>query len=836
MSINIGDGVLRLIADPTGVDRELGQMGRKGARAGKQVTAGLKPVSASLSNIKKLVLGVTAAFVAWQAVRIIRDATKAALEFGKQFANVATIINTQTPKGVKQLQILKQQILALRPELGSATDLTKGLYQALSAGVEPAQAVKLVGEAALFAKAALTDTLTAVDVMTTVMNAYGLSADKAASISSVLFKTIEEGKITGEQLSSSLGRVISTAAQLNIDLPELNAAIATMTKTGVPAAEAMTTMSAILRTFTSPEATKRFDELGISQAKLRDIIAKDGLNAALEELDKRLKGDTAATTNLFRESEAQKGIFILLGKGADEYKRTLGVLKKAQEEATATSIAAAKVFATMKARLETISVTVSKELTIAFMNLEPAINAVLTSLGATGASGENLRIILNAVAFSITFLTQVLLLGKGVVEAFLLGLERMNLAWLEFQQRLLGATARFTNLNRRVREARNVVDDLSNAMQTDLEQIGKLEAKLAELGQDLELVADEGPRAASALDEIGAAAGRVGPSFDLAAAGVARFRGENAALIEQFEQARFKQSLEELNQGLGEIPLNLELATEGIGAFVEPTEEQLEAMRKRLEETGISFTDLGQQATDAFNQIAGAVQGSGGVMLRILGLIVGQIFRNIAANQAIAASTVATEAAKKGATIKAIKDIALVRTIFETAAGFSALARLDFFAAAKHFAAAGFFGAVGALQIAAVAGAFGGGRGGGGAPGAGAEGAAPVRGQVAGDTSGGGTLEVERRLQEGGIITRPTLALLGEQAPRIPEVVIPLRRNRAGGIELDEGGGVTIVQHFHIEGVISADVLEDVIEQINKYVRDNDGHLQASDSFNVTSK
>jgi TP901 family phage tail tape measure protein len=820
MSINIGDGVLRLIADPTGVDRELGQMGRKGARAGKQVTAGLKPVSASLSNIKKLVLGVTAAFVAWQAVRIIRDATKAALEFGKQFANVATIINTQTPKGVKQLQILKQQILALRPELGSATDLTKGLYQALSAGVEPAQAVKLVGEAALFAKAALTDTLTAVDVMTTVMNAYGLSADKAASISSVLFKTIEEGKITGEQLSSSLGRVISTAAQLNIDLPELNAAIATMTKTGVPAAEAMTTMSAILRTFTSPEATKRFDELGISQAKLRDIIAKDGLNAALEELDKRLKGDTAATTNLFRESEAQKGIFILLGKGADEYKRTLGVLKKAQEEATATSIAAAKVFATMKARLETISVTVSKELTIAFMNLEPAINAVLTSLGATGASGENLRIILNAVAFSITFLTQVLLLGKGVVEAFLLGLERMNLAWLEFQQRLLGATARFTNLNRRVREARNVVDDLSNAMQTDLEQIGKLEAKLAELGQDLELVADEGPRAASALDEIGAAAGRVGPSFDLAAAGVARFRGENAALIEQFEQARFKQSL----------------ATEGIGAFVEPTEEQLEAMRKRLEETGISFTDLGQQATDAFNQIAGAVQGSGGVMLRILGLIVGQIFRNIAANQAIAASTVATEAAKKGATIKAIKDIALVRTIFETAAGFSALARLDFFAAAKHFAAAGFFGAVGALQIAAVAGAFGGGRGGGGAPGAGAEGAAPVRGQVAGDTSGGGTLEVERRLQEGGIITRPTLALLGEQAPRIPEVVIPLRRNRAGGIELDEGGGVTIVQHFHIEGVISADVLEDVIEQINKYVRDNDGHLQASDSFNVTSK
>ncbi|KKL12497.1 hypothetical protein LCGC14_2535180, partial [marine sediment metagenome] len=208
----------------------------------------------------------------WQAIRILKDAAKAAIEFGKQFANVATLINTQTPVGVRQLKILKQQIFELRPELGSATDLTRGLYQALSAGVAPAQAVRLVGEAALFAKAALTDTLTAVDVMTTVMNAYGLSADKAASVSSVLFKTIELGKITGEELSSSLGRVISAAAQLNIDLPELNAGIATMTKSGISAAEAMTTMVAILRTFTTPEATKRFEELGISQADPRHHI------------------------------------------------------------------------------------------------------------------------------------------------------------------------------------------------------------------------------------------------------------------------------------------------------------------------------------------------------------------------------------------------------------------------------------------------------------------------------------------------------------------------------------------------------------------------------------
>jgi hypothetical protein len=208
--------------------------------------------------------------------------------------------------------------------------------------------------------------------------------------------------------------------------------------------------------------------------------------------------------------------------------------------------------------------------------------------------------------------------------------------------------------------------------------------------------------------------------------------------------------------------------------------------------------------------------------------------RNIAANQALAASTIATDKDKKGAIIKSIKDIALVKAIFETGMGFAALGRLDFFAAAKHFAAAGFFGAVGALQIAAVAGAFGGGRGGGGAPGAGAEAAAPVRGQLAGATTGGGEpLEVERRMAVGGLITRPTLAMLGERGP---EIVVPISRatRAAGGEEV--GPGPTIINNFTIGGMISPDVLEDVIEQINNWIKQHDGYLQASDSFNVTQR
>jgi TP901 family phage tail tape measure protein len=832
MAINLGDAVLSFRVDDAPLNSAVAGLGPKVRRASREAEKGLSGFGAGLRRIKQLALGVGLVFVGWKVIQVLKDAAKAAIEFGKEFANVATLINTQTPVGVKQLKILKQQIFELRPELGSATELTRGLYQALSAGVAPAQAVRLVGEAALFAKAGLTDTLTAVDVLTTVINAYGLSVEKAASVSSVLFKTIEEGKITGEELSSSLGRVISAAAQLNIDLPELNAGIATMTKSGISAAEAMTTMVAILRTFTTPEATKRFEELGISQAKMRDIIAKDGLNAALQELGKLLKGDTAATTNLFRETEAQKGIFILLGKGADEYKRALGVLKKAQEDATATTIAADKQFDTLDERFKAITVTIEKEFIIAFENMSPAIEAVLVSFGTLGARGENLRIILNAVAWSIISLTQVFIFWKGLVEGVILTIFQARLAIAEFVLSNETLFRTFGILAIGVTQLRETVDNLKGSIKTDIDLIEKLEIQLAKMSQELEFVAETGEKTKKTLDDLGGAAAGVGFKFDLAAAGIARFRGENAALIEQFEAARFKQSLEELNQGLGEIPLNLELAAEGIGVFVEPTEEQLEAMRQALADTGISFTDMAQQATDAFNQIAGSVQGAGGVMLRVMGLIVGQILRNIAMNQALAASTTATEAAKAGSIIKAVKEIALVKAIFEMGEGFADLAKQQYWKAAKHFAASAFYGAVGALQVAAVAGAFGGGREGGGAPGAGA-GAAPVRGQVAGDTAE--PLEVERRMQAGGIITRPTLALLGEQAPAIKEAVIPFRTNQPGGVEegAGAGGGLTLI----VEGtIISADTLLELMQQMSELVRSGDAPLQASDSFNVVSR
>ena len=344
---------------------------RRGTRAAATMTT-------TLGSLRSMAAGVGVAFGLWQVTRILGSATRAAIDFEAEFANVSTLMNTETPKGVKQLKLLEEQILALDSRLGGATELTRGLYQALSAGVEPAKAVRFVGEAALFAKAGLTDIFTAVDLLTTVINAYGKSTEDAAAVSSTLFKIVELGKTTVGLLAGSFGRLAPTAAQLNIELPQLGATLTTLTKAGLSTAEAMTAMAAILNVFVAPEAKQRLDELGISQEKLRDIITKEGLNAALRELNILLKGDTAATAALFREREAQKGIFTLLGKGTRSYAKDLETLTKAQEDATATMIAAEKQFDTTKSKISELSGELEK-LKIA-LNLDEAAERAVIAL------------------------------------------------------------------------------------------------------------------------------------------------------------------------------------------------------------------------------------------------------------------------------------------------------------------------------------------------------------------------------------------------------------------------------------------------------------------------
>ena len=111
--------------------------------------------------------------------------------------------------------------------LTNEIDANTAAYQLLSAGVSDAAGIqKTLTASVKLAKAGFTDTATAVDGLTTVINAYGLSTAQAAKVADQFAQKQNDGKITIGQYAEKIGKVAPIAAALGISLEEVNAALA----------------------------------------------------------------------------------------------------------------------------------------------------------------------------------------------------------------------------------------------------------------------------------------------------------------------------------------------------------------------------------------------------------------------------------------------------------------------------------------------------------------------------------------------------------------------------------------------------------------------------------
>ena len=98
----------------------------------------------------------------------------------------------------------------------------------------------------------MTDTATAADAITTILNSYGLSAEHAQSVSDLLFSVVKRGKTTFAELAPQIGLVASVASSAGVSLDEMGAALATMTRSGVRSERAVTALNAIVMSFLKP--------------------------------------------------------------------------------------------------------------------------------------------------------------------------------------------------------------------------------------------------------------------------------------------------------------------------------------------------------------------------------------------------------------------------------------------------------------------------------------------------------------------------------------------------------------------------------------------------------
>jgi phage-related protein len=168
-------------------------------------------------------------------------------------------------------------VTALSSELGvSQSVLTGGLYQALSAGVPRENVFEFMRVATQASIAGTTDAETAVDGLTTIINAFGLQSTDAQRVADAMFTAVKGGKTTFDELSNAMFQAAPIAASVGLEFEEVLGAVAALTGQGTPTSVAMTQIRATLSEL-SKEGTKVSDVFkDAAGVGFRDFIAQGG--------------------------------------------------------------------------------------------------------------------------------------------------------------------------------------------------------------------------------------------------------------------------------------------------------------------------------------------------------------------------------------------------------------------------------------------------------------------------------------------------------------------------------------------------------------------------------
>ena len=269
------------------------------------------------------------------------------------------------------MSTIESDIMALSRSTGQgAGDLTEATYQAISASVDTAYAVKFVDEANKLAVGGFTQQATAADVLTTAINAYGLAVSEATQVSDMLITTQNLGKTTVDELAQNMGRVIPLAAAYNVEMDNLSTGYAILTKNGIATAESTTYLKSMLNELGdtgSAVAGVLQEQTGQSFAQLTE--SGYSLGDVLTVIGDSVNGDTTAFNNLWGSQEAGIGALALFNAGAAEFNSTLG---KMQDSAGATE----KAYMTMTNTTE----HAQKRMQNAFSNLGITIGSQLNPI------------------------------------------------------------------------------------------------------------------------------------------------------------------------------------------------------------------------------------------------------------------------------------------------------------------------------------------------------------------------------------------------------------------------------------------------------------------------
>lgn len=374
--------------DKTKIDKFSDGIGKAGEKAGK-VSDKMKPASIAMTGF-----GTAAAMTA--------------IGFEEGMAKVSTIANdTEVP-----LDDLKKGIMDLSNQTGISSDeIANNVYDAISAGQKTGDAVNFVSNSTKLAKAGFAEAGQSLDILTTILNSYGMKASEVTKVSDTLIQTQNLGKVTVGELSADMGKVIPTAKSLDVNLSQVASGYAIMTAKGVKCAETTTYMNSM------------FNELGksgtVAQKALKEATGKTfpelmksgkSVGDVLNSMNEYAKKNKKSLSDMFGSAEAGKAALLLSENGGKDFNN---MLKQMNDSSGATEKAFKKMSSTTQYSL-TAALNQGKNALIGFgdviapfVSLAAQVLSKVTSLFNNMSLGQKKLV----VGFGATFVGSNILLG-----------------------------------------------------------------------------------------------------------------------------------------------------------------------------------------------------------------------------------------------------------------------------------------------------------------------------------------------------------------------------------------------------------------------------------------
>tara|TARA_R100001163_G_C5067080_1_gene205942 strand:- start:588 stop:2702 length:2115 start_codon:yes stop_codon:yes gene_type:complete len=373
------------------------KVSEKGA---KKTATALKSVGSAVKDV-----GVKAG-IATAGIGVL--SAKLAGDFQKSLLEVSTLTGDFSDVALKKMSRELRQVAS---DSGLALDsISKAKYDIVSAGFSgAAESAEVLRVSAQLAVGGVTSAAEAADLLTTSLNAMGLSSADTQRVADDLFTTVQLGKTTIGELSATLGQVLPFANAAGLSLSGVGAAMATLTASGISTAQSATALRSAIQSLQSPTdqsktlmrdmgiEIKRFDDGSIDL--INTVKQFQGLDAdTMRKLIPRVEGILAIQTM------AQN--FDKLSGNVERFaNRTGSASEKAFEQM---SKGFNTQFAKLKNNVQSIMITIGDVIIEQVQPFVEDANEELSELGNIGFDhmakviGENFSVVLEALNVTIS--------------------------------------------------------------------------------------------------------------------------------------------------------------------------------------------------------------------------------------------------------------------------------------------------------------------------------------------------------------------------------------------------------------------------------------------------